>query len=89
MSHRTMQGRIIDMERLIQQNELMPAIGNMRVNARGDELGANGKIIRKREDVVAEYYNQKNVAVTKPEADEFDSTEDAEFLAQRQNKNKK
>jgi len=38
------------------RNETMPAVGNIRVNARGDELGPNGKIIRKREDIVGEYY---------------------------------
>ena len=55
--HRSMQGKMIDMEKLMNQNELMPAIGNVRVNARGDELGPGGKIIRKREDVMAEYYD--------------------------------
>ena len=43
------------MELLAQKNELTPAIGNVRVNARGDELGPGGKIIRKREDIIAEY----------------------------------
>ena len=56
MKHRTMQGREVDMEKLMRQNEMMPAIGNMRVNARGDELGPGGVVVRKREDVVAEYY---------------------------------
>jgi hypothetical protein len=51
-----MQGREIDLEKLISQNELSPAIGNMKVNARGDELGPGGKIIRRREDIVNEYY---------------------------------
>ena len=55
--HRTMQGKMIDMEKLMSQNELMPAIGNVRVNARGDELGPGGKIIKKREDIMAEYYD--------------------------------
>lgn len=54
--YRTMQGKEIDMEKLAAQNELMPAIGNMKVNARGDELGPGGKIIKKREEVMAEYY---------------------------------
>lgn len=54
--HRTMQGRDIDMEKLARSNELMPAVGNMKVNARGDELGPGGQIIRRREDIVAEYY---------------------------------
>jgi len=52
-----MQGKEIDVEKLMQQNELVPAIGNMKVNARGDELGPGGKIIRKREHVVADYYD--------------------------------
>jgi len=41
---------------LRQKNELTPAVGNVRVNARGDELGPGGKIIRKREDIMNEYY---------------------------------
>jgi hypothetical protein len=65
MSHRTMQGREVDMEKLMRQNELMPAVGNMRVNARGDELGPGGKIVKKREDVVAEYYEHNPNAVLK------------------------
>ena len=70
MGYRTMQGKEIDMEKLMRQHELMPAIGNMKVNARGDELGAGGKIVRRREEVVADYYednpNAKVVAPSKP-----------------------
>jgi hypothetical protein len=66
MKHRTMQGKEIDMEKLIQKNELTPAIGNMRVNARGDELGPGGKIIKKREEVVADYYNTEPAKSNKP-----------------------
>jgi hypothetical protein len=65
MKHRTMQGKEIDMEKLVQSNELTPAIGNMKVNARGDELGAGGKIIRKREEIVADYYNTEPVKTKK------------------------
>jgi len=54
--YRTMQGKEIDMDQLLATNETMPAIGNVKVNARGDELGPNGQIIRKREDIVGEYY---------------------------------
>lgn len=65
--YKTMQGREVDMEKLMAQNELMPAIGNVKVNARGDELGPGGKIIRKREEVMAEYYenNPKAIPETK------------------------
>lgn len=54
--YKTMQGREIDMAALMAKNETMPAVGNARMNARGDELGPGGKIIRKREDVISEYY---------------------------------
>ena len=55
--HRSMQGKMVDMEKLLNQNELMPAIGNVRVNARGDELGPGGQIVKKREDIISEYYD--------------------------------
>ena len=64
MVYRTMQGREIDLEKLIRQNELSPAIGNMRVNARGDELGPGGKIVRSREEIVNEYYEPNVVKRT-------------------------
>jgi hypothetical protein len=54
--YKSMQGKEVDMDALLAKNETMPAIGNVRVNARGDELGPGGKIIKKREDIVAEYY---------------------------------
>ena len=61
--HISMQGKAIDMELLRQKNELTPAVGNVRVNARGDELGPGGKIIRKREEVMADYYRDHPDAV--------------------------
>jgi hypothetical protein len=55
---RTMQGKEIDMEKLTLVNELTPAVGNYRVNARGDELGDGGQIVRTREEIMADYYNR-------------------------------
>jgi len=43
--YRTMQGKEVDMFKLIARNELTPAVGNAKVNARGDKLGPGGKII--------------------------------------------
>jgi hypothetical protein len=58
--YKTMRGKAVDMELLQQRNELTPAVGNARVNARGDELGPGGKIIRKKEDILREYYEKNN-----------------------------
>ena len=55
--YRTAQGKQIDLDLLIKRNELTPAIGNARVNARGDELGPGGQILRSREEVIKDYYN--------------------------------
>lgn len=58
--YRTMQGKEVDMDKLMLQNELMPAVGNVRMNARGDELGPGGKVVKKREDIVSQYYEDNN-----------------------------
>ena len=72
-----MQGKQVDMDLLRQKNELTPAVGNARVNARGDELGPGGKIIRKREDVMADYYrdNPNVVADEQPVAKKAEPVE--------------
>ena len=44
--YRTMQGQEVDMNRLMNQNELTLAVGNLKVNARGDEIGSNGQIVK-------------------------------------------
>ena len=57
-TYRTMNGRQVDMDKLRSQNELTPAVGNAKVNARGDELGPGGKIIKTREQILADYQNE-------------------------------
>jgi hypothetical protein len=57
--YRSMQGKEIDLDKLRDRNESTLAVGNARVNARGDELGPGGKIIRKREEISSEYYTGK------------------------------
>jgi len=55
-AYRSAQGKMIDMEQLRLANEDTIAVGNMRVNARGDELGPGGEVIRTRNEVMADYY---------------------------------
>jgi len=56
----SMRGKEVDMEKLNLKNETIPAVGNMRVNARGDELGPGGKVVRTKEQILQDYYNQNN-----------------------------
>lgn len=52
--YKTMQGKTIDFDSLRLANELVPAVGNMKVNARGDEIGPSGTIVRTRDEIVQE-----------------------------------
>jgi len=45
--YRSARGKEVDLNKLIAKNELTIAVGNMGVNARGDKIGPNGKIIPK------------------------------------------
>jgi hypothetical protein len=59
----SMRGKSVDMERLSLQNELTPAVGNVRVNARGDQLGPGGKIVKTKEQLLQDYYSTNPGAV--------------------------
>lgn len=63
-TYTSMQGKEIDMEKLALRNELSVAVGNMKVNARGDELGTGGKIVRTREQILQDYYKNNDRAVS-------------------------
>ena len=88
----TANGKQVDMDLLRQRNELTPAVGNARVNARGDELGPGGKIIRAKEEVLKDYYNSQtgvkqelatkkgSSAPTKEEMAEWEEDDDGNFV---------
>ena len=66
-----MQGRMVDIEKLRAANESVQAVGNMNVNARGDVIGAGGKIVTPKETVIKKYYEQpkgmvSDTVVSKP-----------------------
>lgn len=44
-THRSAMGKTIDMTAMFNKNERVRAVGNMKVNARGDTIDADGKII--------------------------------------------
>jgi len=59
----SVRGKEIDMERLSLKHETEPAVGNARMNARGDELGTGGRIIKTREQILQDYYNNNPRAI--------------------------
>lgn len=69
--HKTAMGKSIDMDRVRLENETTIAIGNMRTNARGDELGQGGQIVKTRAQIMQEYYS-----LNVPVADDTPLTQD-------------
>ena len=59
----SVRGKEVDMEKLSLRNETEIAVGNAKLNARGDEIGAGGKIVKTREQILQDYYNNNPRAV--------------------------
>ena len=59
--YRSALGKAVDIDAIRLANEEAVAVGNMRINARGDELGAGGEVARPKREVMGEYYNNNAV----------------------------
>lgn len=57
--HLTARGEPIDMGALISQHADTPALGNAKMNARGDILGKDGVILKTQEQIEAEWAAEK------------------------------
>jgi hypothetical protein len=60
--HRTANGRYLDINALKIQQENTVAVGNSRMNARGDLLGKGGQVIRTRDEIMTEFYNNQKTS---------------------------
>lgn len=54
--YKTARGKTIDMDKVKLANETVNAVGNMKVNARGDKLGPGGQVIAGRNQVMDQVY---------------------------------
>ena len=80
--YKTALGKMIDIDNLRLKNENAIAVGNMKVNAKGDSLGQGGKVIQTRNQNMDAVYGKvrsqpaieiENVA---PDGESFDPVED-------------
>jgi hypothetical protein len=58
-TYKTAQGKILDMDKLRLLHEREIAVGNMNVNARGDVIDQYGNIVKKKNDIIKDKYNQR------------------------------
>lgn len=59
MVYKTAQGKLVDMGKLILQNEHVRAVGNMNVNARGDLLDDKNQVIAKKQQQIQRNYDRQ------------------------------
>ena len=52
--HTSYRGITIDMETMRRENEKVTALGNMKVNAKGDQLGRGGTIVKQADKIARE-----------------------------------
>ena len=57
--YKTAQGKSVDMGRLMVQNEKTRAVGNMKVNARGDMVDDMNNIVSTKPQQVNNQYNKQ------------------------------
>lgn len=57
-NYRTAMGKMVDMAALTAKNEKTRAVGNMKVNARGDTIDAHGRVIKTATTKVNDSYNK-------------------------------
>jgi hypothetical protein len=60
--HTTTRGTVIDMGAMRRENEKVPAIGNMKVNAKGDKI-KNGVVTKSAEEIARERHRVQSVMV--------------------------
>lgn len=64
--YRTAQGKMVDMGALTLQNELVRAVGNMNVNARGDRVDESNQVIDQRNRQVQRQHRRTSNVVDGP-----------------------
>lgn len=65
--HTSYRGSIIDMDMLKYQNQHQVALGNAKLNARGDKIGTGGTVVKTREELIQEKEREMQIPDYIPE----------------------
>jgi hypothetical protein len=61
----TARGQSVDIESIMAQQSDTISVGNMKINSRGDKLGAGGRVVRKASEVTKDQYTADTPKVAK------------------------
>jgi hypothetical protein len=65
-TYRTAMGKTIDMGSMVLANENVRAIGNQKVNAKGDIIDSNNNVVKSRQQQLAEQYGTQAKKPNRP-----------------------
>lgn len=86
---KTFRGKSIDMDQMHQDNERSVALGNMRVNARGDKINGSRDVVEPANQRTKVVRNEKQVTVTGSLKTQPSSHEKAVFTDEKKRPPKK
>lgn len=74
--YKTLRGKQLDMGAFVAKNDRVVAVGNMNVNARGDEVDGEGNVIKSRAEIMREYHSLHTMVPTDETAPTENTTQD-------------
>ena len=83
---KSMRGVSVDLGKLMAQQEKNIAVGNTKSNARGDQLGRAGRVIKSADEISREHYNRNNPRAVKQTTIKVDDDIKAQIEAAQENK---
>lgn len=75
--YKSMRGVNIDLAKLMAKADKEIAIGNTQTNARGDQLGRGGRVVKSADEIAREHYNVNNPKAVVKSTIKVDNTLDA------------
>lgn len=84
---KSMRGVSVDLGKLMAQQEKNIAVGNTKSNARGDQLGRAGRVVKSADEISREHYNRNNPRAVKQTSIKVDDDDiKAKIEAAQENK---
>ena len=83
---KSMRGISVDLGKLMTQQEKNISIGNTKSNARGDQLGRGGRVVKSADEISREHYNRNNPRAVKQTSIKLDDDIKKEIEAAQENK---
>lgn len=80
---KSMRGVSVDFGKLIAQNEKNITVGNTRSNARGDQLGRAGRVVKSADQIAREHYNRNNPNAVKQASIKLDDSPKTETTQEK------